>query len=120
MLRRSVNGEAGCALQASSPPLDQSKQEQEEGEGELAAYPDNFCDGRQDLTFTSSCLAKRSRQIAKKETSLTGDNLRIYLNDDPEVVARYREEYLRGEAERLERCFGKKVFKNKCPKSVPK
>ena len=70
MLRRSVNGEASCALQASSPPQDQSKQEQEEGEGELAAYPDNFCDGRQDLTFTSSCLAKRSRQTAKKETEI--------------------------------------------------
>ena len=123
MLRRSVNGDgsSSSSVQACSPPRNQSKHEQsqeeeeeeeEEEGGRKWAYPDDFCEGRQDLTFTSTYLTKRSRQAAKDvkqqaTTSLVGDNLRIYLNDDPEVVARYREEYLRGEEERLERWFCK-------------
>ena len=120
MLKRSVNGDDG-RVQASSPPLNQSKheesqeeeeEEEEEERGGDWANPDDLCEGRRVLTLTNSSLSKRSRQAAKDEkqqtrTSLVGDNLRIYLNDDPEVVARYREEYLRGEEERLERSFGK-------------
>ena len=112
MLKRSVNGEDG-SVQANSS-LNQSKHEQsqeeeeeEEGGGELA-YPDDFCAGSQDLTSTSN-LTKRSRQVARDETMtrLIGDNLRIYLNDDPEIVARYKEEYLREEEEKLSRWFCK-------------
>ena len=110
MLKRSVNGDDG-SVQANSS-LNQSKheqsQEEEEEEGRVLAYPDDCCAGSQDLTSTSN-LTKRSRQSARDETMtrLIGDNLRIYLNDDPEVVARYKEEYLREEEEKLSRWFCK-------------
>ena len=109
MLKRSVNGD-DVSVQANSP-LNQSKHEQsqeEEEESKEWAYPDDICAGSQDLTSTSN-LTKRSRQSARDETMtrLIGDNLRIYLNDDPEVVARYKEEYLREEEEKLSRWFCK-------------
>ena len=107
MAKRRVNGEeSGRERQQASSTLIQYKHEQsqEEEEEVLADWtdPDDFCAGSRDPT-SAWHLTKKSYQGGKNKkvaNRLMGGNLRIYLNDDPAVVARHREEHLRLKEER--------------------
>ena len=69
-------------------------------QSQLCQHAGNAGSKFSEIIFLSTILAQKFTGLMP---SMMGGNLRIYLNDDPAVVARHREEYLRLEEERSSR-----------------